>query len=54
MDKGDNIDDWFLGEGYSKKGNEIVTTINTYKADMKAVLGTDRKYASIIKEVETK
>jgi hypothetical protein len=24
MDKGDNIDHWFTGEGYSVKGNEIV------------------------------
>jgi gliding motility-associated protein GldM len=54
MDKGDNIDGWFLGEGYSKKGKEIVATINTYKADMKSVLGKDKKYASIIKEIETK
>ena len=54
MDKGDNIDDWFTGEGYSKKGNEIITTINQYKADMKSALGTDKKYASIIKEVEEK
>ncbi|MEN9910339.1 MAG: hypothetical protein RLZZ540_3498 [Bacteroidota bacterium] len=54
MDKGDNIDDWFTGEGYGKKGNEIIATINQYKADMKAALGTDKKYASIISEVETK
>jgi hypothetical protein len=30
----------FLGEGYSKKGKGY--TINPYKADMKAVLGTDK------------
>jgi gliding motility-associated protein GldM len=54
MDKGDNIDDWFTGEGYGKKGNEIITTINQYKADIKAALGTDKKYASIVSEVETK
>jgi gliding motility-associated protein GldM len=54
MDKGDNIDDWFTGEGYGKKGNEIIATINQYKADMKAALGTDKKYASIISEVESK
>ncbi|NGY36125.1 gliding motility protein GldM [Flavobacterium sp. XN-5] len=54
MDKGDNIDDWFVGEGYSKKGKEIEAAINKYKADMKTALGTDRKYASIIKEVESK
>jgi hypothetical protein len=52
MDKGDNIDDWFTGEGYSQK-EEVVAAINKYKADMKSVLGTDVKYASI-KEVESK
>jgi hypothetical protein len=50
MDKGDNIDDWFAGEGYSAKGNEVVAAINKYN-DMKSVLGTDVKYASIVKEV---
>ncbi|WP_338647440.1 gliding motility protein GldM [Flavobacterium sp. KS-LB2] len=54
MDKGDNIDDWFTGEGYGKKGNEIIATINQYKADMKAALGTDKKYKSIISEIESK
>ena len=38
MDKGDNIDNWFTGEGYTAKGNEIVARINKYKADMKAAL----------------
>jgi hypothetical protein len=51
MDKGDNIDDWFAGEGYSAKGNEVVAAINKYKADMKSV--ADVKYASIV-EVESK
>ena len=54
MDKGDNIDNWFIGEGYTKKGNEIVAKIEKYKADMKAALGTDKKYASIVREVENK
>jgi gliding motility-associated protein GldM len=54
MDKGDNIDDWFTGEGYGKKGNEIVASINQYKADMKIALGTDKKYAAIISEIESK
>jgi gliding motility-associated protein GldM len=54
MDKGDNIDDWFTGEGYGKKGNEIVAAINQYKADMKIALGTDKKYAAIISEIESK
>jgi hypothetical protein len=53
MDKGDNIDDWFAGEGYSAKGNEVVAAINKYKADMKSVLGRC-KICSIVKEVESK
>jgi gliding motility-associated protein GldM len=54
MDKGDNIDDWFLGEGYTAKGNEIIAKINQYKADLKAALGTDKKYASIVSEIDRK
>ncbi|KDN55791.1 type IX secretion system motor protein PorM/GldM [Flavobacterium seoulense] len=53
MDKGDNIADWFTGEGYTKKGDEIIATINQYKADMKAAL-SDKKYAAIVSEIETK
>jgi hypothetical protein len=52
MDKGDNIDDWFAGEGYSAKGNEVVAAINKYKADMKSVLGTDVKYAPLLKRLK--
>ena len=54
MDKGDNIDNWFTGEGYTAKGNEIISKIEKYKADMKAALGTDKKYAAIVAEVEKK
>ncbi|MTH16344.1 gliding motility protein GldM [Flavobacterium sp. LC2016-01] len=53
MDKGDNIDNWFTGEGYTKKGNEVIAKIEKYKADMKAAL-SDKKYASILAEVEKK
>jgi gliding motility-associated protein GldM len=54
MDKGDNIDNWFIGEGYTKKGEEIIAKIEKYKADMKSALGTDKKYAAIVSEVENK
>jgi gliding motility-associated protein GldM len=53
MDKGDNIDNWFTGEGYTAKGNEIITKIENYKAAMKAALA-DKKYAAILAEVEKK
>ena len=36
MDKGPHIDEtWFAGDGYSAKGNEIISKINKYVADMK-------------------
>ncbi|MEY2868801.1 MAG: hypothetical protein RIR01_1264, partial [Bacteroidota bacterium] len=54
MDKGDNIDDWFTGEGYGKKGKEIIATIEQYKADIKTALGTEKKYSGIVKEIEEK
>jgi len=55
MDKGDKIDElWFNGDGYSKKGQEIVATIEKYKTDMKAAVGTDKKYKGIISELDNK
>ncbi|OXA93179.1 type IX secretion system motor protein PorM/GldM [Flavobacterium hercynium] len=54
MDKGDNLDDWFTGDGYAPKGNEVIAKIEKYKAAMKAALGKDKKYAAIITEVQDK
>ncbi|UQD55017.1 gliding motility protein GldM [Flavobacterium sp. K5-23] len=54
MDKGDNIDSWFVGEGYSPRGNEIIAKIEKYKGDMKSALGSDKKYASILSEIDKK
>ena len=55
MDKGDNIDNlWFSPSGYSAKGNEVVATIEKYKADMKLALGSNKKLAPILSEVQTK
>lgn len=53
MDKGDNIDNWFTGEGYTAKGNEIISKIEAYKAAMKAALA-DKKYAAIVAEIDKK
>jgi len=55
MDKGDKIDEnWFEGDGYSKKGKEIVAAIEKYKADMKAALGNDVKYKTVATELDNK
>lgn len=55
MDKGDMIDEeWFEGDGYSKKGKEIIATIEKYKSDLKAVIGNDVKYKFIIDDIDAK
>jgi gliding motility-associated protein GldM len=55
MDKGDNLDNaWFSPAGYSAKGNEVVKTIEQYKADMKQALGGNKKLAGILAEVDAK
>jgi len=55
MDKGDMIDElWFEGDGYSKKGKEIIATIEKYKSDLKAVIGTDVKYKFILDDINAK
>jgi gliding motility-associated protein GldM len=55
MDKGDNIDNsWFVGEGYSPRGIEIIKKIENYKSEIKNAVGNDSKYVSILKEVDEK
>ena len=55
MDKADNLDNsWFAGEGYTKRGQEVIAAIEAYKADLKAALGPEKKYAPILKEVTNK
>lgn len=52
MDKGDNLDNsWFIGDGYTKRGNEVMSAIETYKAEMKNALGNEKKYAAILNQV---
>ncbi|HEX8268953.1 MAG TPA: gliding motility protein GldM [Flavobacterium sp.] len=55
MDKGDKIDEqWFEGDGYSKKGTAIIAAIEKYKSDMKAALGKDVKYKTVSAELDDK
>jgi len=55
MDKGDKIDEqWFAGDGYSAKGKAFVAAIDKYKNDMKAALGTEKKYQPIVAEIDSK
>lgn len=55
MDKGDMIDEeWFEGDGYSKKGKDIIARIEKYKSDMIAVFGKDVMYKPIIEDIKAK
>jgi gliding motility-associated protein GldM len=55
MDKGDFIDEqWFKGDGLSKKGKEVMATINTFKTDVRAIVGKDIKYTKALESFEKK
>jgi gliding motility-associated protein GldM len=55
MDKGSYIDEnWFEGDKYSKKGDEIVAKIEKYKKDVIAVFGNDVKYQKITEAINSK
>ncbi|WP_395061283.1 gliding motility protein GldM [Flavobacterium sp.] len=55
MDKGLHIDEtWFKGDGYSSKGNDIVSAIEKYKADMKSVIGSNSKMNNVMSELNSK
>ena len=55
MDKGSTIDEaWFSGDGYSAKGNEIISTITKYKADMAAALAGQDKLKPALAEINAK
>jgi gliding motility-associated protein GldM len=54
MDKSNIDEKWFSGDGYSAKGNEIISRYNKYLTDMKAVLGKNVKLTPIVSEINTK
>ena len=54
MDKSTIDEKWFSGDGYSAKGNEIVSKYNKYLADMQAVLGKNVKLTPIVTEIKSK
>lgn len=54
MDKGVLDEVWFEGDGYSKKGKEVIAAIEKYKNDIKSVIGNDVKYKFIIDDLNSK
>ncbi len=54
MDKSTIDEVWFSGDGYSKRGKEIIGAIEKFKTDIKAAIGGDVKYQIILKDVMDK
>lgn len=55
MDKGDKIDElWFSGENYTAKGKSVIEAIETFKSELKAALGNEKKYEAILSDVIAK
>lgn len=55
MDKGDKLDEaWFSGDGYSKKGKEVISNFEDYKKSLISVFGNDVKYNFIVKDIKEK
>ena len=55
MDKADNLDhSWFTGDGYTKRGKEVISAIETFKSEINSALGGEKKYAAILKEITGK
>lgn len=55
MDKGEVIDlDWFVGDGYTEKGNQIIARFKKFRDDLKAVVAQDVKYQHFLDNVEEK
>ncbi|SFI96088.1 type IX secretion system motor protein PorM/GldM [Myroides guanonis] len=53
MDKGEVTDSqWFVGDKYSDKGNEIISNIEKFKTQVKDILGTDVKFQPILNDLE--
>jgi gliding motility-associated protein GldM len=53
MDKTDILDEaWFTGDRLTKKGDEVMATIEKYKSDIKSIVGDDVKYRTAIANFE--
>ncbi|MFT4611318.1 MAG: gliding motility-associated protein GldM [Glaciecola sp.] len=54
MDKTDILDEaWFTGDRLTKKGQEVMAQINSYKTDIKKILATDESYRGESESFET-
>jgi len=55
MDKTDILDEaWFTGDRLTKKGEEVMATIEAYKLEIKSIIGNDVKYSRAIENFEAR
>ncbi|RNC85070.1 MAG: gliding motility protein GldM [Winogradskyella sp.] len=55
MKKGDKLDEkWFTGDRLTKEGDKFINAINTYKKEIKDILGVDQFYSKFIENFERK
>ncbi|MGB3608510.1 MAG: gliding motility protein GldM [Psychroserpens sp.] len=55
MDKTDILDEsWFTGDRLTKKGDEVMAKINSYKSKVKEIIGNDVKYSRAIENFENR
>ena len=52
MDKGDKADEWFTGDRYSQKGDEIIKEFANYRTTVTKALAKNKKAKSLISDVE--
>jgi len=52
MDKGDKADEWFTGDRYSKKGDEIIAEFAAYRKSVTEALNKNKKTKPLIADVD--
>lgn len=52
MDKSNIDEKWFKGDGYSKRGQEIIDRIDAYRNKMKELFGKDAKYQPLLNKID--
>ncbi|WP_033960904.1 gliding motility protein GldM [Psychroserpens jangbogonensis] len=53
MDKTDILDEaWFTGDRFTKKGDEVMANIMSYKSEVRKILGEDIKYSKALESFE--
>lgn len=53
MDTSHDIDEsWFIGDGLTEKGKEVIATLENYKEELSKILGDDKKFQLILESLK--